>query len=162
LLLLFDWNFVIEHETSSLPILMKWAHLASLFGAEPLLFANWLKRTHLFGSPSRGEDASNLGLWILSFLRGVEVTIGPKQWLDYSMMGIRSTKVTRKKHGGQLFQFHSPGTLRKHETSSALFFVGCSSRSTWEDYLFANWSYLARSGSPIRYSIQLARGLFNA
>jgi len=52
-----------------------------------------------------------------------------------------------------------PGTLRKHETSSGTVLLGsCSSHSTWEDYLFANWSYLACSGSPIRCSIQLVRG----
>jgi len=61
------------------------------------------------------------------------------------------------------FGFIHPGTLRKHETSSGTVLLRRQLLTfTWEDYLFANWSYLARSGSPIRFSIQWDRGLFNA
>jgi len=70
-------------------------------------------------------------------------------------------KETRNKHGGQLVLFHSSLELcvSMKPPGAPFFLVGCSSLSTWEDYLFANWSYLARSGSPIRCSIQLVRGL---
>jgi len=53
-----------------------------------------------------------------AFFSELGVTIGPKQWLDYSMMGIRSTKGQGKNMVVQLFSVSFTLELCvKHETS---------------------------------------------